>query len=78
LRPATGSAAVDGARVRTDGDVLVEIDATEVVTTEDLGSYLALNAAPGDTVECRVLRDGTERTVEVELGVRPGRPSDAV
>jgi len=78
LRPATETTVVDGARVRSGGDVLVGIEGTEVVTAEDLGSYLALNAAPGDTVRCRILREGTERTVDIELGVRPERPSDAV
>ncbi|WP_256392362.1 S1C family serine protease [Natronoarchaeum rubrum] len=78
FQPPTGTTVVDGARVRTGGDVLVGVDDVEVVTAEDLGSYLALNAAPGDTVSCRLLRDGAERTVEVELGVRPARPSDAL
>jgi S1-C subfamily serine protease len=53
--------------------VVVAVDGTDVVTAEDLGSHLALRTRPGDVVEVTVLRDGTERTVELELGSRPTR-----
>ncbi|WP_408958248.1 S1C family serine protease [Natrinema sp. 74] len=59
--------------VPVGGDVLLAVDGTELTTEEDLGSYLALETRPGDTVELTVLRDGSERTVTVELGTRPTR-----
>jgi S1-C subfamily serine protease len=64
---------VDGARVPVGGDVLLSIGGTDLSTAEDLGSYLALRASPGETVEVTVLRDGSERTVDLELGTRPDR-----
>ncbi|RLM53241.1 PDZ domain-containing protein [Halobellus sp. Atlit-31R] len=62
---------VDGQRVRIGGDVLLSVDGRPLQTTEDLGSYLALETRPGDSVELTLLRDGSERTVTVELGARP-------
>ena len=62
----------DGAAsIPVGGDVLLAIDGVELTTTEDLGSYLALETGPGQTVEFRVLRDGSELTVPLELGERP-------
>ncbi|USZ67824.1 trypsin-like peptidase domain-containing protein [Halorussus salilacus] len=65
---------VDGRRVPVGGDVLLAIGDAELETSEDLGSYLALRTRPGETVELTVLRDASERTVELELGSRPENP----
>lgn len=62
---------IDGARVRVGGDIIVAIDGTELKTVEDLGSYVTLQTRPRDTVDLTVLRDGTERTVSLELRTRP-------
>jgi len=62
---------VDGESVPVGGDVLLSIEGTTTNTAEALGSYLALETDPGDTVSLTVLRDGSEQTVEVELGTRP-------
>jgi len=53
--------------------VLLSIGGADLSTAEDLGSYLALQASPGETVELSVLRNGSERTVDLELGTRPDR-----
>lgn len=71
LRPSSDIEIVDDQRIAVGGDVILSIDGQSLATGEDLGSYLALNTQPGDTVELRVLRDGTEQTVGVELGARP-------
>lgn len=64
-----------GTPVPVGGDVLLAIEGTELATTEDLGSYLALQASPGETVELTILRGGERRTVDLELGSRPASPS---
>jgi len=64
---------VGGAPVPVGGDVLLAIGDTELSTSEDLGSYLALQAASGETVGLTIRRDGGERTVDLELGTRPDR-----
>lgn len=73
LRPSSTVRVVDGQRVPVGGDVIRAIDGTDIATSEDLGSYLALQTTPGDTVSLSILREGSERTVDVDLGVRPAR-----
>ena len=73
LQPSTEITSVEQQRVRTGGDIILSIDGQSLMTGEDLGSYLALHTHPGDTVELRIIRDGTEQRVEVELGTRPER-----
>ncbi|WP_251329506.1 S1C family serine protease [Haloplanus pelagicus] len=68
---ASERAVIDGEDVPVGGDVLLAIDGVTTDTTEALGSYLALRTRPGDTVSLTILRDGDERTVEVELGTLP-------
>ena len=70
LEAATGTKLVDGQEQPTGGDVVVAFDGDAVT------SAVALQTAgdthqPGDTVSITVLRDGSRRTVDVTLGVRP-------
>ncbi|WP_299332494.1 S1C family serine protease [Haloplanus sp.] len=74
LQPSGESVMVDGEAVPGGGDVVLSIGETTTDTTEALGSHLALETSPGDTVSLTILRDGDERTVEMELGSRPDRP----
>ncbi|WP_255198745.1 S1C family serine protease [Halorarius litoreus] len=61
----------DGRELPVGGDVLVAIDDQPIRTSEDLGSYLALETSPGQTVTLTLLRDGDERAVDLTLGERP-------
>ena len=71
LQPSSEITIVDGERVPVGGDVIRAVDDRAIETSEALGSYLALETSPGETVEVTVLRDGREETVPVELGTRP-------
>jgi len=71
LRGSTGSVTVDGRRVPTGGDVIVKLDDRVVQTQGDLGTYLALNTAPGDTLAVQVIRGDTKAAVDLTLGARP-------
>ncbi|MFB6085591.1 MAG: S1C family serine protease [Halodesulfurarchaeum sp.] len=62
---------VDGERVPVGGDIILAVDGKTMESFEDLASYLALHTRPGDSIALRLLRDGSERTVEVTLGTRP-------
>ena len=64
---------VDDEVVPTGGDIIVGIGGTEIDSRQQLSSYLALQASPGETVDLTVLRNGERRTVEVTLGTRPER-----
>jgi S1-C subfamily serine protease len=70
LRPATGSAMVDGQSFPTGGDVITEVDGTAVTDGADLQNAIDAKR-PGDTVTITYTRDGESTTVEVSLGTRP-------
>lgn len=53
------------------GDVITAIDGRQVVTFDQLLSYLITNKSPGDNVVLTVLRDGQTQEVSVTLGNRP-------
>lgn len=71
LRGSTGSAVVEGQEVPTGGDVIVNIDGTVIQTRQDLGTFLALNTSPGDTVTVTVIRDEDTERVRLTLASRP-------
>lgn len=71
LEGSTGETAALGRRVPTGGDVILALDGTRIRDPGALGSYLALETDPGDTVTVTVVRDGGRQDVEVTLGTRP-------
>ncbi|MDS0300059.1 trypsin-like peptidase domain-containing protein [Halogeometricum sp. S1BR25-6] len=56
------------------GDVVVSVGGERVDSRQQLASYLALRASPGDSIRVAVLRDGRRQRVEFTLGTRPRRP----
>ena len=71
LRGSTGSAVVDDREIPTGGDVVVNIDGTVIQTRQDLGTFLALETSPGDTVTVTVIRDERTEQVRLRLASRP-------
>ena len=71
LQGGTETVTVEGSPQPTGGDVIVALDGNRIETTGQLGTYLALETSPGDTIEVTVIRDGQERTVDLTLGTRP-------
>ena len=53
------------------GDILIAIDGNKVREMEDMVKYLETETEVGQLVNVTVLRDGQERTVQVELGEQP-------
>jgi putative serine protease PepD len=51
------------------GDVIIAVDGTEVKEASDVRDAI-IDHDPGDKVKLRVVRNGDERTLEVELGRR--------
>ena len=70
LKAATGTMVVDGQRQPTGGDVVVAFDGEKVTSAVALQSAVDAHR-PGDKVSLTVVREGSRRTVEVTLGVRP-------
>ncbi|QLD90245.1 trypsin-like peptidase domain-containing protein [Natronomonas salina] len=71
LRGADGETVVDGQRVPTGGDVLVELAGNRIDSNADLGTTLALELSPGQRVDAVVIRDGERQEVTVPIGARP-------
>ena len=61
----------DGVTVPVGGDVITELDGTQVTALNDLSTFLALETSPGDTIEVTVIRGDGERAVDLTLGTRP-------
>ena len=71
LQPSEETTVVDDTEVPVGGDVMLSIGEDELMTSENLGNYLALQTRPGDTIELAIRRDGSEQSVEITLGTRP-------
>ncbi len=56
------------------GDIIVGINGKRIDTLQQLSSYLALEASPGDVVEITVRRNGERQTVSLTLAARPEQP----
>jgi serine protease Do len=56
------------------GDIILEFNGQKIKDADDLRNKVA-QAAPGTKAEVKLLRNGQERTVEVELALRPDPPS---
>jgi S1-C subfamily serine protease len=70
LKAATGTTLVDGRRQPTGGDLVVAFDGENVASAVALQSAVDAHR-PGDKVSVTVVRNGSRRTIEVTLGVRP-------
>jgi S1-C subfamily serine protease len=65
-----GPAATAGVQA---GDVIVKIGDIEVKDQGDLQNALTLNYKPDETVALTIIRDGSQRTVQVKLADRPAQ-----
>ena len=65
------------AEVLQIGDAVNSLDGSEIVSGTDLTDAL-LGHSPGDVVEVGITREGTEKTIDVELVARPDDPESAM
>lgn len=73
VRPAAVAESLFGdTYIERVGDVIIEIDGREVNTNEDIQRALA-DKKPGETVQLRLVRQGSNLTVPVRLSERPQR-----
>ena len=71
VRGAQREAVVGNQRVYVGGDILLAINDAPVARLEDLEVFLEDNFRVGDVVAVRLLREGNEFTVQVELAEEP-------
>ena len=62
---------IDGQTIRIGGDVITEVDGRPVRTLTDAVVYMERNKHSGDPVELKIIRDGQEINLTVNLGERP-------
>ena len=71
LRVGTRMGDYGGRPFAYDGDIVTAIDKQPVRASDDLLSYLEIEASVGDVVTLTVLRNGQEQQVDVTLAPRP-------
>jgi S1-C subfamily serine protease len=71
LEAGDGEIAFQATPIPTGGDVIVAVDGRRLTRRDDLADVISAKRA-GERVNLEVLRNGKRRTVEVELGQRPG------
>jgi S1-C subfamily serine protease len=64
------AATIDGAEVRLGGDIITEANGKKIKTMEELVEVIQ-DSKPGDTLELKILRGGSEKTANVTLGTQP-------
>jgi S1-C subfamily serine protease len=74
IEGASGQQSFQGARIRTGGDVIIAVNGQPLKAESDLAELIS-RQRPGQTVTLRVLRDGDEQEIDVELEPRPERVS---
>jgi len=65
------SEANSGESVPRGGDVIVAVEGHNVESVDELAAYLDGEKKPGDTVSLRIVRDGSEQSVEATLAEWP-------
>lgn len=53
------------------GDLIIAVDGTTVLSSDDLIAYLVFESQVGQTVDLTIIRDGEEMVVPLTLGERP-------
>jgi 2-alkenal reductase len=61
-----------GLRFPYDGDIITAINGNSMLDSDELVSFLELNASVGDTVTMTIMRGGQEQQIEMTLAARPG------
>lgn len=63
---------IDGEQVMIGGDIITALDGKPVESVTDLRNSI-LRASPGDEIKLTILRDGSEKEVDVKLAERPAQ-----
>jgi S1-C subfamily serine protease len=62
---------VGGQDYTIGGDVIVSLDGTRIVNYDAFSAYLETHAAPGQTLQVGIIRQGKQMVVPIQLGTRP-------
>ncbi len=70
IKGGSTEATIGGAQVKLGGDIIVEIDGHKIHGMEDV-IEIVHDAKPGEEIEVKLVRDGSEKTAHVTLGKQP-------
>jgi S1-C subfamily serine protease len=62
---------INGQTIPLGGDVMLELDGTQIRTLDDILVYLQREKAVGDTMQVTVMRDGQLQHIDILLEARP-------
>jgi len=68
LKGGTSQTTIFNERIIIGGDIIIGAGNTVITNTDDLLSYLERNTVPGQNVEFKIIRNGQQTTVTVEVG----------
>jgi len=71
LRGGTSQAIIAGTSVTVGGDIVIAVNGTRIMNTDDLLTYLEEYTLPGQSVNVGIVRNNGAMTVLVNLGKRP-------
>ncbi|MCS7120925.1 MAG: trypsin-like peptidase domain-containing protein [Nitrososphaerota archaeon] len=71
LKAGSASAFILGQRITIGGDIIIAINGSRIINTDDLSSYLEEKTSPGDNIIVTVVRGAQQLFVTVQLGTRP-------
>ncbi len=71
LRVGTQSVSVDGQQYTIGGDIIVSLNGNRIVNYDAFSAYLETHAAPGQTIQVGIIRQGKQMVVPLQLGTRP-------
>jgi len=70
LEAGNTAATINGQEVRLGGDIITEANGKKISAMEELIEIIQ-DSKPGDTLELKILRGGSEKTANVTLGTQP-------
>jgi serine protease Do len=71
LRGSDETIEIDGQKAPIGGDIIVSIDGMQITSFDDLLTYISEDAHAGQEVVLGIIRDGSDRVIDVTLGTRP-------
>jgi len=71
LRPGTQQVLIGGSIYTIGGDIIIAINGTRIINSDDLSTYLEENTLPNQTINMAIVRNSTTMDVFVVLGTRP-------
>ncbi len=68
---------INGQTIPLGGDVILELDGTQIRTLDDILVYLQREKAVGDTMQVTVMRDGQLQDIDMLLEARPSSQQES-